>query len=156
VVAESENTKSSVSIRFSTSCGLSPDEPVSLDFRAFSTRSPQLIHRVLHSAFLCDSSEYPPIFRTFYTAFSSTIAVRIPLTISAAFSHAFRRKNGRKQGGDPKSAETAENRFRKAGWAGITRNREEQCTENVARGTFMKSVAGRDGRRLRAGCPRSG
>jgi hypothetical protein len=60
------------------SCVILPDEAVSSDFRAFSTLSPQLIHRVLHSAFLSDSSEYPPIFRTFYTAFSSLIAVLIP------------------------------------------------------------------------------
>jgi hypothetical protein len=55
---------------------------------------------------------------------------------SAAFSQSFRRENGRKQGGDPKSAEIAENRFRKAGRAGISGRAVQTCTENVARGTF--------------------
>jgi len=109
-------------------CVIRPDEPDWSDFRAFSTRSPQVIRRLLHSAFRCDSSEYPPIFHTFCTSFSSTIAVRIPWTISAAFSREFRRENGRKPGGDPNSAEIAENHFRKAGSAGITHAPREKCT----------------------------
>ena len=136
VVVESENTKSSVSIQFSKSCVICPDEPDWSDFRAFSARSPQVIHRVLHITIRCDSSEYPPIFHTFCTPFSSTIAVRIPWTISAAFSHGFRRENGRKPGGDPKSVEIVENHFRKAGSAGISRVPGEKCTQIVARGTF--------------------
>jgi len=136
VVHKSENTKSSVTIQFSMICVIRPDEPVWSDFHAFSTPSPQVIHRVLHRAFRVDSSEYPPIFHTFCTCFSSSIAMHIPWTISAAFSHGFRRENGRKPGGDPKSVEIAENHFRKAGSAGISRAPREKCTQIVARGTF--------------------
>jgi hypothetical protein len=77
VVSESENTKSSVTIRDSMICVILPDEPVSTNFRELSARSPQVIHRLLHSAFLGDSAEYPPIFRMFCTPFSSGIAVHI-------------------------------------------------------------------------------
>jgi len=138
VVNKSENTKSSVTIQFSMICVIRPDEPVWSDFHAFSTPSPQVIHRVLHRAFRVDSSEYPPIFHTFCTCFSSSIAMHIPWTISAAFSHGFRRENGRKPGGDPNSAEIAENHFRKAGSAGIDYAPGEKCTQIVARGTFVK------------------
>jgi hypothetical protein len=118
------------------SCAVGPDEAVWSDFRAFSARSPQVIHRVLHRSIRGDSSEYPPIFHTFCTPFSSTIAMNIPWTISAAFSHGFRRENGRKPGGDPKSVEIAEKHFRKAGSAGIKHKPREKCTQIVARGTF--------------------
>jgi hypothetical protein len=66
--------------------------------------------------------------------------MRIPWTFSATFSHGFRRENGRKTGGEAKSAETAENRFRKAGSAGIYVQAEENCTEIVARGTVTKNL----------------
>jgi len=136
VVRKSGNTKSCVTIRFSRTCVIRPDEPDWSDFRVFSACSPQVIHRLLHSAFRGDSSEYPPIFHTFCTSFSSTIAMHIPWTISAAFSHGFRRENGRKPGGDPKSVEIAENHFRKAGSAEIKYAPREKCTQIVARGTF--------------------
>jgi hypothetical protein len=117
-------------------CVIQPDESVSTYFRALSATSPQVIRRLLHSAIRRKSAENPRFFNMFCTSFSSSIRVPIPWRFSAAFSHGFRRENGRKQGGDPKSAETAENRFRKAGSAGFSGGRKEICTQNVARGTF--------------------
>ena len=136
VVLANKNTKSCVTTPVSMTCVIRPVEPVSSYFRDLSARSPQVIHRVLHTAFRGDSSDFPPIFRTFCTPFSSTIVVYIASMISAAFSQRFRRQKGRKAGGDPKSVETAEKRFRKAGWTGIRARRQENCTENVARGTL--------------------
>ena len=136
VVVGRENTKSSVTIHVSMSCVIHPVEPVWSYFLRLSARSPQVIHRGLHMAFRCDSSDSPPIFRMFCTPFSSTIDVCIPWTFSAAFSQRFRRKNGRKAGGDSDSAESEEKHFRKAGSAGIRRPAGETCTEIVARGTF--------------------
>src|SRR3954468_22745886 len=136
VVVGKKNTKSSVTTPASMTCVIPPVEPVSLYFRDLSARYSQVIHRVLHIAFRCDSSDFPPIFRTFCTPFSATIAMQIPSAISAAFSQTIRRQNGRKAGGDPKSVETAEKRFRKAGSAGIRARPRESCTENVARGTL--------------------
>ena len=136
VVLTNQNTKSCVTTPASMTCAIRPVEPVSLYFRDLSIRSPQVIHRVLHTAFRGDSSDFPPIFHTFCTPFSSMIAVHIAWMISAAFSQRFRRQKGRKAGGDPKSVETAEKRFRKAGWAGVRMRPQENCTENVARGTL--------------------
>jgi hypothetical protein len=136
VVIVQKNTKSCVTTPASMTCVIRPVEPVSLYFRDLSARSPQVIHRVLHTRFSGDSSDFPPIFRMFCTPFSAMIAVHIPWMISAAFSQRIRRQKGRKAGGDPKSVETAEKRFRKAGWTGIRVCTEKNCTENVARGTL--------------------